>query len=134
MNGDILTDMDFGALTSLHSATGAAMTVASKVMHTDLSLGVLDVDRDGRICGYREKPRLEHRFCIGMYVVDPLVKQYMTRGERVDIPELISRLLEGGQRVSCYEHHGKWIDIGMPEDYARVQAEAQMEQGMGVAL
>jgi NDP-sugar pyrophosphorylase family protein len=121
MNGDILTDIDLSAMRDFHKNEGAVMTVASKTMYTHLSLGVLDVDGAGLITGYREKPRLEHRFGIGMYVVDPIVKRYMTAGEPLDVPELINRLISDGQKVSAYDHPGKWVDIGLPEDYARVQ-------------
>jgi mannose-1-phosphate guanylyltransferase/phosphomannomutase len=124
MNGDVITDIDLSEMLARHRSHSAAMTVASKVMYTDLSLGVLDVGADGLIEAYREKPRLEHRFGIGIYLVEPIVNDYITPGERVDVPELIARLLGDGQRVACYDHAGKWTDIGLPEDYARAQQEA----------
>jgi NDP-sugar pyrophosphorylase family protein len=41
--------------------------------------------------------------------------------ERVDIPDLITRLIAAGHTVASYDHSGQWIDIGTPEDYARVE-------------
>jgi NDP-mannose synthase len=125
MNGDIVTDIDIAAMRSLHTGHGAAMTVASKVMYTDLSLGVLDVGEDGLIQAYREKPRIAHRFGIGIYLLEPSVRRHMQTGERLDVPELIARLLQAGEKVACYDHPGHWIDIGLPEDYARVQSMAE---------
>jgi NDP-sugar pyrophosphorylase family protein len=124
MNGDILTDLDFSRMLATHQAQGAVLTVASKMMCTDLTLGVLDVHESGLVTGYREKPRLEHRFSLGIYIVEPAVKAFIRRGERIDMPDLITRLIEAGESVACYDHSGKWIDIGLPEDYARVAQEA----------
>lgn len=125
MNGDILTDLNIEDMLESHRAHGAVLSVASKIMHTDLSLGVLDVQENGLVAAYREKPRLEHRFGIGVYLVEPIVKSYIREGERVDVPELIGRLLSDRQKVACYEHTGQWTDIGLPEDYARIQKEAE---------
>lgn len=124
MNGDILTDLDVSELIACHYSHAAVMTVASKRMYTDLNLGVLDIQEDGLISAYREKPRLEHRFGIGMYIVDPAVKQYLHPAERIDVPDLIMRLIAARQRVASYDHTGRWTDVGAPEEYARVQAEA----------
>jgi NDP-sugar pyrophosphorylase family protein len=124
MNGDILTDLDVSELTACHYSHAAVITVASKRMYTDLSLGVLDVQENGLVNAYREKPRLEHRFGIGMYIVGPEVKQYLQPVERIDVPDLITRLIAAGRRVASYDHSGRWTDVGAPEEYARVQEEA----------
>jgi NDP-sugar pyrophosphorylase family protein len=126
MNGDVLTDLDFSQLVASHRAAGAILTVATKVMHTDLTLGVLDTTSEGIVTAYREKPRLSHRFGLGMYVIDPTVKAFLGPNERIDMPEVINRLIAAGQTVSCYDHGGQWIDIGTPEEYARVEGQSRI--------
>lgn len=127
MNGDILTDLDLMAMLDEHRLHQAALTVASKVMYTDLSLGVLDVNENGIVLCYREKPQLSYRVGLGIYIIDPVVKAFMRPGERVDMPELINRLICGGRTVATYQHNGKWIDIGTPEEYARVEEESRLQ-------
>lgn len=124
MNGDILTDLNIEEMLAWHRSQGAVMTIASKLMYTDLNLGVLDVTADGRVGAYREKPRIAHRFGLGVYVVEPSVKSHIASGERLDVPELVSKLIGNGDAVTHYDHDGRWIDIGAPEDYARAQEEA----------
>ena len=121
MNGDILTDLDIGLIRNRHLALQAAMTVASKVMTTELSLGVLDTAEDGSVTGYREKPRLQHRFGLGIYIVNPEVKALIEPGERIDAPTLIARLIARGKKVAYYDHPGRWVDIGLPEEYIRLR-------------
>src|SRR5271155_4805079 len=41
MNGDVLTDIDYGALLARPRAGDAAATIATKVRHVQVSLGVL---------------------------------------------------------------------------------------------
>src|SRR3954447_19008081 len=58
MNGDVLTDMDYGALLDRHIAGGAALTVAVKRRHVQISLGVLhfeDPEDHGHVTGFVEK-------------------------------------------------------------------------------
>jgi NDP-sugar pyrophosphorylase family protein len=124
MNGDILTDIDLSEMHRLHQRQSATMTVASKMIETRLSLGVLDVGKDGLLEAYREKPAVRNRSGIGIYLVEPLVQNYVVPGERIDAPELIDILLKDGERVACYDHTGKWTDIGLLEDYERAQKEA----------
>jgi NDP-sugar pyrophosphorylase family protein len=123
MNGDILTDIDLSEMLAQHTSQSAVMTVASKIIETKLSLGVLDV-RDGLIEAYREKPTVTNRSGIGIYLLEPIVQQYIAPGQRIDVPDLINLLLKDRKRVACYDHTGKWTDIGLLEDYERAQKEA----------
>ncbi len=123
-NGDTLSDLDLDAMRAEHEARGAAITVASKILMTDIHSGVLDTDSDGFITNYREKPRLDHRIGIGTYLIEPVVRTLMPAGTRSDMPDLILRTLKAGHRVAAYDHDGEWIDIGRPEDYAHAQANA----------
>ena len=123
MNGDVLTDINLRAMLARHKANKALITVATKRMYTDLTLGVLDVDAGGRVSAYREKPRLEHRFGLGIYVVDPAVRRLMTPHQRVDMPDLITRVIAAGHPVAAYDHKGRWTDIGTPGEYAHVEQE-----------
>jgi len=121
LNADILTDLDFHQLVAHHLAHRAKLTVASKMMHTQLSLGVLETDGNGMVSGYKEKPQIEHRVGIGIYVVSPQVREIIPANKRIDMPEVINTLLAAGKPVASYTHHGNWIDIGTPDEYARLE-------------
>lgn len=123
-NGDILSDLDLNAMRREHEERKAAITVASKMLETSISSGVLDTDADGFVTDYREKPRLFHRIGIGTYLLDPVAQGEVPAGTHCDMPNLIVRTLASGGKVAAYDHAGEWIDIGRPEDYARAQSEA----------
>jgi NDP-sugar pyrophosphorylase family protein len=122
MNGDILTTLDYADLFKCHKASGNALTIATHVRTVVSEYGVLDLDGyDGstrRITGFREKPSIDHSVSMGVYVLDGRVREHVPRGERFDLPDLVWRLLEAGERVGSYVYDGFWLDIGRHEDYA----------------
>ena len=122
MNGDILTTLDYQDLFRCHVASGNALTVATHVRTVVSEYGVLDLDGyDGstrRITGFREKPSIDHSVSMGVYVLDGRVRDLIPRDQRFDLPDLVWRLLEAGERVGSYVYDGFWLDIGRHEDYA----------------
>ncbi len=63
MNGDVLTDIDYGALLERHRASDAAATIATKARQIQVSLGVLrfgDAGDPTRLTGYDEKPAIDY--------------------------------------------------------------------------
>jgi glucose-1-phosphate adenylyltransferase len=58
LSGDQLYRMDFARMREAHVAAGADVTIAAKPVHRieAPSLGIMRVDEDGRVVGFREKP------------------------------------------------------------------------------
>jgi NDP-sugar pyrophosphorylase family protein len=121
MNGDLLTNLDFRELARHHKASGAELTIAGHVNRVKIDLGVLELDEAGRLIGYQEKPEEEYLGSMGVYVYEPSVLDLIPKGEYLDFPTLVLKLLEQGRNVSVYPFDGLWLDIGRPDDYARAQ-------------
>src|SRR5262249_17378719 len=68
MNGDILTDLDLATLADAHRDHRSIATLAAYRKPVPISLGVIDVAEDGRLTGYTEKPTLQYRVCMGIYL------------------------------------------------------------------
>jgi NDP-sugar pyrophosphorylase family protein len=51
MNGDVLTDLDFGRFFDEHCESGAIATIAVYRKKLDLALGVVEVDDQNRVTG-----------------------------------------------------------------------------------
>jgi NDP-mannose synthase len=126
MNGDVLTDMDYGALLERHRAGDSVATIATKVRNVQVSLGVLrfDDERDStRLTGYDEKPAIDYTASMGVYCFAPRALAYIDRGERIDFPDLILRLIAAGEVVRSWPSEDYWLDIGRHEDYELAQDE-----------
>lgn len=118
MNGDLLTTIDFDDLLRSHRAVGAAVTVGLFEKHVPIDLGIVETDADGHVTNYVEKPTLTYDVSVGIYAMEPTVLDRIERGERLDLPELVLRLIATGAHVHAYRFSGTWFDIGRPDDYA----------------
>jgi len=66
-NGDILTDQSLEPILAYHRERDAAATVMLAPLRSPY--GVVDVDDEGRISAFREKPVLPHWINAGIYVL-----------------------------------------------------------------
>ena len=132
VNGDVLTDLDLHELVAFHRRQQAALTIASHVRRVKIDLGVLDVDEQSCIVGYRgrEKPEQTYRVSMGIYVYEPRALRQIKPGEYLDFPDLVLRLLQSGEKVCAFETDCLWLDVGRPDDYAKAQ-ELFAERGRG---
>jgi NDP-sugar pyrophosphorylase family protein len=117
MNGDILTDLNFNLLFRYHKQSNRLVTIATYLKQIQIDLGVLEVNSDDSLVNYIEKPNLDYRVSMGVYIMDRNVLQYIPRKQSFDIPDLMLRLLEEKISPKIYLHKGKWLDIGRKEDY-----------------
>lgn len=120
LNGDILTTMSFDSLARYHAQEGCAATVAVHQRQVPIDYGVLDVDLEARrVTGHREKPTLDLFVGMGIYVFRKSVLHEVPHGVRLDVPDVLHRLLDGGESIACYRSDDYWMDIGRPDDYAK---------------
>jgi NDP-mannose synthase len=120
MNGDILTDMDYGALLAAHHESGATATVAVTSRVVEIDLGVLEFSDNGmpdRITACVEKPHLEYTASMGVYCFSPQVLRWIDAGQPLDFPDLVQRLLDGEELVRGWRSDCYWMDIGRHDDY-----------------
>ena len=129
LNGDTWFDVDFSSMEKvLAEHCKAQCCIAAKRKERFDRYGTLDVREDGLICGFREKaPCAEGIINGGVYLI--------RREALVSEPDVFSleddwfsRVVADGVLVS-YEADGGFIDIGVPEDYARAQYMFGGERG-----
>lgn len=121
MNGDLFSDVDLKAMYSFHKAQGGPATIGLTRRTVDIDFGVIKVDDKDEFTEWKEKPTLEYLVSMGMYVFEPSVFNFLPTGF-FNVPDLILKLHEVGQKVSGFQHKGYWLDIGRLEDYQRACA------------
>jgi len=124
MNGDLLTDLDLTELVSIHRASDAIATVGTFQREIRIDLGVLQVDEQQHVQRYVEKPTYDFLVSMGVYAFEPEALAFVAPKTYLDLPVLVSRLLEAGETVATYLHPGYWLDIGRPDDFERAQLDA----------
>jgi len=129
MNGDILTNIDYLDIMRNHLERGALSTVSIYTKDVPISLGVLELDNDGNITDYIEKPTLKYKVSMGIYIFNKRIMDYIKRGTNLDFPDLIKDLIQNGENISGYMFEGYWMDIGRHEDYSKVLEEFESMKG-----
>lgn len=116
MNGDILTTLDFGKAYKQHKANSAMMTVCTYKKKVKSSLGVLEIDNKNNVRNYFEKPETKHTVSSGIYVLNPKISKFVDKNNKMDLPDLVLKVINSGFSVKAYNIDGYWFDIGTPED------------------
>jgi mannose-1-phosphate guanylyltransferase len=133
LNGDVLTDLDVGALLARHAAEQADATLALTRVEDTSAYGVCLLD-GVRITGFVEKPPAgtlpgHDTVNAGTYVLGPGVLDAFPDGplsfERTVFPALVA----SGRRVVGHVADGVWSDLGTP---ARLLAGQRTVLGGGM--
>ncbi len=132
MNGDILSSLNYSKLVDYHKEKKGIMTIAVLMKEIELDFGVIELDKDCLLNGYTEKPKKTFPISMGVYVYEPAVLQYIEQDTYLDLPDLVLRLLDNGEKVVGYPCNDFWMDIGRQEDYLRAQEE--FEKGKDIFL
>jgi NDP-sugar pyrophosphorylase family protein len=122
LNGDELLDVDFEALLHEHEQSGAAATIV--VAQVRSPFGVVALEDDGRITGFREAPLLDDWVNTGVYALGPAALERLP--ERGDHEQSTFPELARDGKLRGHRHGGVWLTVNTPKDLRR--ATAFMEQ------
>ncbi len=124
MNGNVVTALDYRALWDAHQASDNAVTIATHRREVVADYGVLRLNTDPNdrsVLGYVEKPASSYDVSMGVYAMQPEVRDYITSDEVLGLPELVNRLLAAGLQVGAFPFEGLWFDMRRREDFELAQ-------------
>jgi len=127
MNGDVLTTLNYSSVVRFHRRNKAVATIATRERAIELGYGVIETDRGNRITNYIEKPTLNYRVSMGVYVFEPSVLRYVPKNRFMNVPDLVLRLLRKGERVMSYPTRAYWLDIGIPQEYEQAMRDFERD-------
>lgn len=125
LNGDLITDLDLRAFMRFHRDHSEALTIAVKETRVPVNMGVFEFAQDGTVTDFREKPTLTYSANMGVYCMDPTILELIPRGVPFGFDDLMYRMLDEGRAARVFQHHGEFMDIGRPEDFAQAQELAE---------
>jgi NDP-sugar pyrophosphorylase family protein len=127
-NGDVLTEVDLGAVIALHRERKAKATIVLTPVDNPSAYGLVETDAAGNIRRFLEKPDPQQITCdtinAGIYILEPDTFDRIPS----DVPYSIERsyfpsLIERGETFVAYIYKGYWIDIGTTEKYMQVHRD-----------
>jgi glucose-1-phosphate cytidylyltransferase len=101
---DGVADIELTALLAFHAAHTALATIT--VVRPRLQFGITELNRDGRVTGFREKPRSEHWINGGFLCLRQGALDYLDRDSVLE-REPLQRMAAGGE-LRAYRHEGFW--------------------------
>jgi dTDP-glucose pyrophosphorylase len=121
-NGDVLTNIQYGAVLDFHEKNNAIGTMAVRLHEWENPFGVVVTDGND-IIGYEEKPILRSSINAGIYVLEPTTLKFLNEFERCDMPTLFEKMRDNSFKTIAYPLHEEWLDVGLPGDLRRAQSE-----------
>jgi D-glycero-alpha-D-manno-heptose 1-phosphate guanylyltransferase len=124
LNGDTLFDVDLAGMVAAHFSSTAAITLALKPMRDFDRYGTVQLDPANEVLAFREKQACaEGLINGGVYLLrNDLWNRISTPDKFSFEKDVLERFLDVLD-FRGYVSEGYFIDIGIPEDYARAQVE-----------
>lgn len=101
---DGVADLDLGSLLDFHRRSGKMATMTT--VRPNLQWGVVDIEADGSVSGFMEKPRSEHWINGGFFCFEPAVFDWLD-SESVLEQQPLEDLASEGQ-LGAFRHEGFW--------------------------
>lgn len=117
MNGDILTDLDFGAFYEQHLKSKAKFSISTFKRKQLIDFGVLEKSYENHLTGFKEKPEFNFEVSMGIYMVNKEIVDQIPSNTFYGFDSLMLKLIKKKYIVRLKEHRGFWLDIGRPDDY-----------------
>jgi glucose-1-phosphate adenylyltransferase len=125
--GDHVYKMDYRPFVETHRTKGAEVTCAVRTVPIEDAhrFGILDIDPDGQVTRFIEKPAKppSNLVSMGVYVFDwPCLREVVAGGNDFG-RDVLPAMVAEGRRVYAYEFKGYWQDVGTVESYWRTSLD-----------
>lgn len=132
VNGDVITDLDLGALVAMHNKANAEGTIALTKVDDPSHFGVVVLDEQGKVNAFVEKPPRDEApsnlVNAGFYVLEPSVIDRIKPGRKVNIEREVFPQMSNEGSLYARADSAYWLDVGTPERY--LQASLDMISGV----
>lgn len=121
LNGDTYVELDFHAMQGAHLHAGAQLSIAICQVPDVARYGALEVG-EGIVRGFHEKGRSGRGWINGgVYLLGPALRHRFPPRAAFSFEQALLVPEAQSIRPLAYPATGLFIDIGMPEDYAKAQ-------------
>lgn len=130
MNGDVLTDISFSRFFDKHAKNKSLFTISSYKREQLIDYGVLDINDNKQLTGFREKPRTSYEVSMGIYMVSKKVLSFIPEQLAYGFDQLMLDMLKAQYPVNVELYNGYWLDIGRPDDYMQAIDEFESKKDL----
>lgn len=117
MNGDVLTDLNYGEFYEYHIKNENIFTISSYTREIKSEFGVLELDNQNNLVGFKEKPIERYNVSMGIYMVSKRAIEFIPEDTFYGFDHLMLDLIKYKENPIVKPFDGYWLDIGRPDDY-----------------
>ncbi len=127
LNADIICSLNLAEMLRFHERKKAVTTISLWPVENVSEFGVVDIQKDGSITKFVEKPKAEDApsdlINAGAYLLEPQVLNYIETGKLVSMEkEIFPQVIQNTGRFFGYKFQGYWRDVGRISSYISVQS------------
>ncbi|ATG76496.1 nucleotidyltransferase family protein [Pseudoalteromonas sp. 1_2015MBL_MicDiv] len=122
INGDILTNVDFGKVLDFHIKQNSDATMCVRDYEIKVPFGVIQGEGH-EITGMVEKPTYRYFVNAGIYIVSNRIINSLSKNERLDMPSLFEQKQAEGLKTLKFPIHEYWLDVGRHDDFEKAQVD-----------
>lgn len=117
MNGDILSNLNYGEFLKNHEKQKALISVSTCKRESKIDFGVIRYDQTQTLTEFIEKPTYQFDVSMGIYALNRSVIQNLPKAQSYGFDHLMIDAIKKSNQVRIQPFTGFWLDIGRPEDY-----------------
>ena len=110
--GDAILDFDLRKLLAFHRKKRAMLTMALMSYTTKTKYGVIDLDAEGGIREWREKPAIVSEINVGCYVMEKSFLRYIPPSSTYGMKEAFDEAMRNHEPLFGLKVEGTFTDIG----------------------
>ncbi|MCH9633627.1 MAG: D-glycero-alpha-D-manno-heptose 1-phosphate guanylyltransferase [Chlamydiae bacterium] len=125
VNGDTFFEIDFERMKAFHKEKKARLTMGLREVQLNNRYSGIELDDTQKVCMLAQRKTDSKHLLInaGVYILNPrwLLEQGFQVGGKYSLEDELFPLLIKKEAVYGFVSKGKFIDIGIPEDYEKAQ-------------
>ncbi|MEM1524543.1 MAG: nucleotidyltransferase family protein [Nitrososphaerales archaeon] len=115
--GDTILNLNLKDALNFHKDKNALATIILKPYKISLRYGFIEIDNDGAVKKWREKPKVSGLINTGCYIMEPNFLKYIPEGVMYGMNDAFKNALKAKERIYGYITKGEFIDIGDKKTY-----------------
>lgn len=125
LNSDVICSLKICEMIDLHLKNNAKATISLWPVENVSEFGVVDINSDGNVIGFVEKPKPEDApsdlINAGAYCLEPEILDYIQTGRLVSMEkEIFPQIINDTGKFYGFKFEGHWMDIGRISSYLKV--------------
>lgn len=115
--GDSIYDFNLKSAISFHKKRGAIATIVLMNYKTHLKYGFIDLNKNGSVSEWREKPEVSGLINVGCYVMEKEFLKYIPKRKMFGMNTAFRNALQAGELICGFPTKGTITDIGDKKSY-----------------